>query len=127
MPQRVGVVERALQFGVEDRVDLSGFVAAGVTDGLLAVLVGPAGAVGDHVWAVVGEEVADDRLEGVQLSGGRVHQSGAEVVSEPEVAVGRLGLPDALRVSARPVVLFGGAEIVVVREAPAKNASSRAT
>ena len=35
--QRVGVVERALQLGVKDRVGVAGFVAAGVADGLLAV------------------------------------------------------------------------------------------
>ena len=37
--ERVGVVERALQFGVEDRVDMSGFVASGVADRLLAFAV----------------------------------------------------------------------------------------
>ena len=90
--ERVGVLERALQLRVEDGVGLSGFVAAGVADRLLAFLVGPAGAVGDYVAAVVGEEVADDRFERVQLAGGGVHEPGAEVVAEAEVAVGRLGL-----------------------------------
>ena len=47
--QRVGVVEGALQFRVGDCVDLARLAAAGVADGLLAVGVGPAGAVGDHV------------------------------------------------------------------------------
>ena len=50
--ERVGVVERALEFGVEDRVGVAGLVAAGVADGLLAFLVGPAGAVGDHIAVV---------------------------------------------------------------------------
>jgi hypothetical protein len=72
-------------------------------------LVCPAGAVGDHVWVVVGEEVADDRFEGVQLPGRGVHQPGAEVVSEAEVAVGRLGLAQALCVPSRSVLLAGGA------------------
>jgi len=104
-----------VELGVEDRVDLSGLVAAGVACGLLAVVVGPASAVGDDVGVVAGEEVADDRLEGVQLAGGGVHESGAEVVSESEVAVGRLGLADALRVAAGAVVLFGGAQLVGVQ------------
>ena len=106
--QRVGVLERAVQFGVKDRVDLSGFVAAGVADELLAVVVGPAGAVGDHVRMVVGEQVADDRLERLQLARGGVHESGTEVVPESEVAVGRLGLTNALGISAGAVLLAGG-------------------
>ena len=106
--ERVGVLERALEFGVEDGVELSGFVAAGVADWLLAVLVGPAGAVGDHVAVVAGEEVADDRFERVQLAGGGVHQSGAEVVAEPEVAVGGLGLAQALCLAVFAVFLSGG-------------------
>jgi len=65
----VRVVERAVQLGVEDGVDLSGFVAAGVTDWLLAFLVCPACTVGDDVAVVVGEEVADDRFERVELAG----------------------------------------------------------
>ena len=109
-----GSVERALQLGVEDGVGLSGFVAAGVADWLLAVLVGPAGAVGDDVAVVVGEEVADDRFERVQLAGCGVHEPGAEVVAEPEVAVGRLGLAQALRVAAFAVFLSGGTQFVVV-------------
>ena len=65
--QRIGVVERALQFGVDDRVDLPRLVSAGVADGLLAVGVGPAGAVGDHLAVVAGDQVAHDRLHRVQL------------------------------------------------------------
>ena len=102
------------ELGVEDGVDLSGFVAAGVADRLLAFLVCPACAVGDDVAVVVGEEVADDRFERVQLAGGGVHQPGAEVVAESEVAVGRLGLAQALCVAAFAVFLSGGAEFVVV-------------
>jgi hypothetical protein len=34
--QRVGVLERALELGVDDRVELARLVAAGVADGLLA-------------------------------------------------------------------------------------------
>ena len=113
----VGVLERALEFGVEDRVGLAGFVAAGVADWLLAVLVGPAGAVGDHVAVVLGEEVADDRFERVQLAGGGVDEPGAQVVAEPEVAVGCLGLAQALRVAAFAVFLSGGTELVVVEAA----------
>ena len=107
--ERVRVVERALEFGVEDRVGLAGFVAAGVADRLLAFVVGPAGAVGDHVAVVAGEEVADDRFERVQLAGGGVHEPGAEVVAEAEVAVGRLGLAQALCVAAFAVFLVAAA------------------
>lgn len=89
-------------------------MAASVADRLLALLVGPAGAVGDHVPVVLGEQDADDGLERVQLAGGRVDQPGAQVVAEPEVAVGRLRLAKALRVLARPVLLLGGAQLLVV-------------
>ena len=58
--QRVWVLERALELGVEDRVGLAGLVAAGVADRLLALVVGPAGAVGDQVAVVADEQVADD-------------------------------------------------------------------
>ena len=93
--QRVGVVERALELGVDDRVDVAGFVPAGVADGLLAVLVGPAGAVGDHVAVVGGEQVADERLERVQLGVGGVDQAGADVVAEAEVGAGGVGVAGA--------------------------------
>ena len=106
-----------MHLGVEDGVGLAGFVAAGVADWLLAVLVGPAGAVGDHVAVVLGEEVADDRFERVELAGCGVEEPGAEVVAEPEVAVGCLGLAQALRVAAVAVFLSGGAEFVVVKAA----------
>jgi len=35
-------------------------ILAGVTDGLLALAVGPPGAVGDHLPVVIGDQVADD-------------------------------------------------------------------
>ena len=73
------------ELGVDDRVDLPGLVAAGVADGLLAVGVGPAGAVGDHLAVVAGEQVADDRFERVQLRVAGVDEPGAQVVAEPEV------------------------------------------
>jgi hypothetical protein len=110
----VRVVERALEFRVEDRVGLPRLAAAGIADRLLAVLVCPAGAVGDHVPVVAGEEVADDRFERVQLAGCGVHEPGAQVVAKPEVAVGCLGLTRALRVAAFAVFLSGGTELVVV-------------
>ena len=50
----------------------------------------------------------------MQLAGGGVHEPGAEVVAEPEVAVGCLGLAQALRVAAFAVFLSGGAQLVVV-------------
>jgi hypothetical protein len=46
--ERVGIGERAVELGVDDRVELARLVPAGVADGLLAFGVGPAGAVGDH-------------------------------------------------------------------------------
>jgi hypothetical protein len=45
----VGVLQSALELGVDDRVGAARFVAAGVADGLLALRVGPAGAVGDQL------------------------------------------------------------------------------
>ena len=112
--QRVGVGERALELGVEDRVGLARLVAAGVADGLLALGVGPAGAVGDHLAVVAGEQLADDLAERVELAVGGVDQPGADVVAEPEVAAGRLGVAGA---RLRPALLvLGGrvAELVVV-------------
>ena len=53
--ERVGVGKRAFELGVDDRAELARFVAAGVADGLLALRVGPAGAVGDQL-AVVADE-----------------------------------------------------------------------
>ena len=89
--QRVGLVERALQFGVDDRVDGHRLVPAALADGPLAFGVGPAGAVGDHVAVVAGEQVADDRAQRVELGGGGVDQSGAQVVAEAEVGAHGLG------------------------------------
>ena len=54
-PERVGVGERTFELGLDDRVDVAWFVAAGVADGPLALGVGPAGAVGDQL-AVVPDE-----------------------------------------------------------------------
>jgi hypothetical protein len=61
--QRVGLLERALELGFDDGVDLPWLVAAGVADALLAVGVGPAGAVGDHVVVVAGDQVASVRRD----------------------------------------------------------------
>src|SRR5215218_6339674 len=47
--QRVGVLEGAPQFRVDDRVEVARLAAAGVADGLLALGVGPAGAVRDEL------------------------------------------------------------------------------
>jgi hypothetical protein len=110
----VWVLERALEFGAEDGVGLAGFVAAVLADRLLVVVVGPAGALGDHVGVLLGEEVADDRFERVQLAGAWVDEAGAEVVAESEVAVRRFGVAESLGVPAGAVVLPGGAQFVVV-------------
>ena len=101
-------------------------MAAGVADGLLAFGVGPAGAVGDQLAVLADEESADDLGECAELGVGGVDQTGADVVPEPEIAAGRLGVPSA---SLRPALLVLGrrvAEFVVVDAAPAKYASSRA-
>ena len=111
--QRVGVFEGALQFGVDDRVDLSGLVAAGVADRLLAVGVGPAGTGGDHVAVLGGEQVANDRRERAQLVLARVDQPCADVVAEPDVAGDRVGVADAL-LRALPAILGGRVQLAVV-------------
>ena len=94
--QRVGVLERALELGVDDRVDVARFAAAGVADGLLALGVGPAGAVGDQLRVLLAQQPADDLAQRAELVVGRVGQRGADVVAEREVAGGRLGLAGAL-------------------------------
>ena len=99
---------------VDDRVDVAGLVAAGVADGLLARGVGPAGAVGDHVGVVAAEQPADDLAQRVELVVGGVGQRGADVVAEPEVAGGRLGVAGALGGAALAVVLGGVAQVLVV-------------
>jgi hypothetical protein len=43
-------------------------MAAGVANGLLALGVGPAGAVGDQLAVVADEQVADDLLERLELA-----------------------------------------------------------
>ena len=73
--QRVGVVERALELGVDDRVDLPRLVAAGLADGLLAFGVGPAGAVGDHV-AVVARRAGGRRSRAARRAARRWGRSG---------------------------------------------------
>ena len=112
--QRVGVCERALEFGVGDRVGLARLVAAGVADGLLAFAVAPAGAVGDQLALVAGEQVADDRLERLQLGVGGVDQAGAQVVAEAEVRARRLDLAGAGVGALRAVLLAGRAQLGVV-------------
>jgi hypothetical protein len=80
------------------------FVAAAVADGLLALAVAPAGAVGDYLAVLPGDEVADDLAQRVELAGGGVHQAGGDVVPEPEVAAFRVGVALALVL---PVLLGG--------------------
>jgi hypothetical protein len=112
--QRVGILERALKLAVEDRVDLAGLVAAGVADEPLARGIGPAGSVGDQLAVVADEQSADDLPERVELGVARVHQPGADVVPEPEVAAGRLGVPGPRPRSALGVLRGGVAELAVV-------------
>ena len=98
--QRVGVGERALELGGGDRVGLARLGAAAVADGLLAFAVGPAGAVGDHVAELPGDQAADDLPHGVELLGAELRQAGADVVAEAEVA-GRSPRRGAARAAAR--------------------------
>ena len=85
-------MRRSLWLGGDDRVDVPWLVAACVADGLLALAVDPAGAVGDHLPVVAGEQVADDLAQCVELVAGGVDQPGRDVVAEPRVAALGLGL-----------------------------------
>jgi hypothetical protein len=109
--QRVGVCERALEFGVGDRVGLARLVAARVADGPLVFAVAPAGPVGDQLALVAGEQVADDRLERLQLGVGGVDQPGAQVVAEAEVRARRVDLAGAGVGTSRAVLLAGRAQL----------------
>jgi hypothetical protein len=91
--QRVRVGERALELGGRDGVRLPWFGAAAVADQLLAFAVGPAGAVGDDVAELRGDEATDDLPHGIELLGAERRQAGPDVVPEPEVAGRRLGAP----------------------------------
>jgi hypothetical protein len=84
-------LQSTLELGVDDRVGAARFVAAGVADGLLAFLVGPAGAVGDQLAVVADQQPADDVPGGAELVVAWLDQRGADVVPEAEVAAGRLG------------------------------------
>jgi hypothetical protein len=52
--------DSSFELGVDDRVELARLVAAGVADGLLALGVGPAGAVSDELAVMADKHVADD-------------------------------------------------------------------
>ena len=96
------------------------FVAAGVADGLLALGVGPAGAVGDQLAVVADEEPADDLGERAELGVGGVEQTGADVVAESEVAAGAISVAGARLRSALLVVVGRFAKLASSRRAPAK-------
>ena len=87
-------------------------MAAGVADGLLAFGVGPAGAVGDQLAVVADEQAADCLSAWSWLSG--VHQPGADVVSEPEVAPRRLDVAGPRLTPARLVLCPCVSELIVV-------------
>ena len=91
--QRVRVGERAPELGIEDRVYVARLVATGVADGLLALGVGPAGAVGDQLVVVADEQPADDVPDRAQLAFAGLDQSGADVVPEPDIAARGFRLP----------------------------------
>ena len=75
--------------------------------------VRPARTVGDHFGKPLGEQVADDRAQGVELPA--VGRSGQQVVAEPEVAGVRLGLARSGGGDAPAVLLGGLAQIVVAQ------------
>ena len=111
---RVWVGERALELGVDDCVDMGGFMAAGVADGPLALGVGPARSVGDQLPVVADEQPADDVPDGAKLRFAGLDQSRADVVPEPEIAARGFGLARP-RLGASLLVFGGGvAELAVV-------------
>lgn len=116
-PQRVRVGERALELRVDDRAGVAGLVAPSVAHGALALVVGPAGAVGDDLSVVADEPPPEDLPERVQLGFSGLDQAGADIV--PEVTSGRLGVAAASLGAA--VLVFGGvAKLVVVDPRAAK-------
>ena len=80
--ERVGVSQCAFELGLEDRVDVSWFVAAGVTDGLLALGVGPAGAVGDQLAVVATRAACPDRAR-ARRRARRSRERSAHSASDP--------------------------------------------
>ena len=104
-----------------------GLVAAGVADGPLALGVGPAGAVGDHLAVVADEQAADDLPDGA-CSWASVGWISPARMSWPRPRLLRVASAWRARASARRCSSSAGgvAEFVVVEAAPAKYASSRA-
>ena len=89
-------------------------MVAGVTDGLLALGIGPAGAVGDQLAVVADEQPADDVPDGAKLGFAGLDQSGADVVPEPEIAARGFGLARPRLHPARLVLRGGVAELAIV-------------
>ena len=113
--QRVGVGQRALELGGRDRVGLSRLSAAAVADGLLAFAVGPAGAVGEYVAELPGDQAADDLPHGIELLVAELRQPGANVVAEAEVAGRRFGAALARGGALFAVLGRGVAQVGVVQ------------
>jgi hypothetical protein len=102
-----------LELGVEDRVGVAGFVAAGVADWCWrSGSVQPA-VVGDQLAVVADEQPADDVPDGAQLGFAGLDQAGADVVPKPEVASSRLSMAVA-SLDAALLVLGGGVPELVV-------------
>ena len=80
---------------------------------MLAFGISPAGAVGDHVAVVAGDQVADDLSGRVELGGCGVCEAGADVVPEPEVRARRVGLARAPVLGALAVAGGGVVEVLV--------------
>ena len=94
---------------------MAGLAAGGVADRLLALGVGPAGAVGDQLRVLLAQQPADDLAQRAQLVVGGVGQRRADVVAEAEVAGRRLGVAGALGGAPRAVLLGGVAQLGVVQ------------
>ena len=55
--------------------------------------VGPPDAISDELAVVADEQVANDLSDRAELAVGRLEQSGADVVAEPDAAARRVGVP----------------------------------
>jgi hypothetical protein len=99
------------QFLVDDRAHVPRLAAARVADGLLALGVGPAGAVGDELRVLLAEQPADDLAQRAELVVGGIGQRRPDVVAEGEVAGGRFGVAGAFGGSPLAVLLGGVAQL----------------
>ena len=98
----------------------SRLAAVAVADGLLALAVGPARAVADHVAELAGEQPAHDLPHRIDLLVAQLPQPGADVVPEAEVAGGGLGAALARGRALLAVLAAASRRSASRRPAPAK-------